>query len=153
MDARLHNNWDEFEGIFNLHHQRVYVLCLRMTGNVREAEVLTEEVFVQVYRQLQSFPAEAAFSTCLYRLTVNRVLKYFRRSVVRKEQTSKANELPAEPVESSKRFKRAPVLSRSGGTSKSRLFKARMKLRQLLTHRITPRKIADVVRPDPENRD
>lgn len=46
-----------FEEIFQLHHRRVYSLCLRMTGNVAEAEDLTQEVFVQVFRKGQSFRA------------------------------------------------------------------------------------------------
>ena len=143
MDDRGHNNWDDFEGIFNLHHHRVYVLCLRMTGNVAEAEDLTEKVFVQVFRHLQSFPIEAAFSTWLYRLTVNRVLMHFRRNVVGKDQTGKDGEL------SSDRFNRAPVSECSGGTTRSRLHKARVKIRQLLTRRVTPDKIDDVIGPDP----
>ena len=149
MDERIDNNWDDFEEIFNLHHRRVYVLCLRMTGNVAEAKDLTEEVFVEVFRHLQSLPIEAAFSAWLYRLTVNRVLMHFRRNLVGKEQISKLDGLPALPVESSKRFNRPSVLGCSDGTSKSRLQKARMKMRQLLTRRITPDKIDDVIGPDP----
>jgi RNA polymerase sigma-70 factor (ECF subfamily) len=141
MSECTHNNPDNlsFEGIFKLHYLRVYVLCLRMTGNVAEAEDLTQEVFVHVSRNLGAFRGDAAFSTRLHRLTVNRVLMHFRRKLVRKEQTTKADELPAVPG--------------SGGTSKSRLHKARMKMRQLLTRRITPAKIEDVIGPDPVNCD
>lgn len=130
MGECAHNNWNDLnvEEIFNLHHHRVYVLCLRMTGNVEEAEGLTQNVFVEVFRQRRSFPRGEAFSTWLHRLTVNRVLMHFRRNLVRKEQTRKDDERPAAAVESSKRFNRSPVL----GISQSRLRKARLKLRQLL---------------------
>ena len=114
MGEGIHNNCDDlsFEGIFKLHHRRVYALCLRMTGNVAEAEDLTQEVFVQVFRKLESFRGDAAFSTWLHRLTVNQVLMHFRKTRVRKEQTTRNGELPDEPVESGKRFSRPPVLDR-----------------------------------------
>ena len=44
-----------FEEIFRRHHRRVYSVCLRMTGNSTEAEDLTQDVFVQVFRKLGSF--------------------------------------------------------------------------------------------------
>jgi len=75
-----------FEEIFRLHHRRVYSICLRMTGNSTEAEDLTQEVFVLVFRKLESFRGESAFTTWLHRLTVNQVLMHFRKSYVRKEQ-------------------------------------------------------------------
>ena len=111
---RTYDNGNDvsFEEIFKLHHRRVYALCLRMTGNVAEAEDLTQEVFVQVFRNLESFRGDAAFSTWLHRVAVNQVLMHFRRKLVRKEQITKDGELPDEPMESSRRFNRAPVLDR-----------------------------------------
>ena len=154
MGKCVHNEWDDqnFEAIFNQHHHRIYVICLRMTGSVTEAEDLTQEVFVHVFRKLGSFRDEAAFSSCLCRLTVNRVLMHFRRNLVMKEQTNGDDQLPAVPTESSRRFNREPVLRRSDGTSRSRLHKARQKLRQLLTRRITSGKFDDdVIGPEPVN--
>lgn len=61
------------------HNRRVYALCLRMTGNVTEAEELTQEVFVQLLRKIDSFRGDSEFTTWLYRITVNQVLMHFRR--------------------------------------------------------------------------
>jgi RNA polymerase sigma-70 factor (ECF subfamily) len=83
-----------FEELFKLHHRRVYALCLRMTGNTAEAEDLTQEVFVQVFRKLGTFRGESAFSTWLHRLTVNHVLMYFRKCRRRREQLTEDGELP-----------------------------------------------------------
>jgi len=44
-----------FEELYKLHHRRVYAVCLRMTGNTAEAEDLSQEVFVQVFRKLDTF--------------------------------------------------------------------------------------------------
>jgi RNA polymerase sigma-70 factor (ECF subfamily) len=68
-----------FEGLYGLHKRRVYSLCLRMTGNTAEAEDLTQEAFLQLYRKIATFRGESAFSTWLHRLAVNVVLMHLRK--------------------------------------------------------------------------
>ena len=68
-----------FESLYNTHKRRVYSLCLRMTGNTEDAEELTQEAFLQLFRKIESFRGDAAFSTWLHRLTVNLVLMRFRK--------------------------------------------------------------------------
>ena len=68
-----------FEALYALHKRRVYSLCLRMTGNTAEAEDLTQEAFLQLYRKIATFRGESAFSTWLHRLAVNVVLMHLRR--------------------------------------------------------------------------
>jgi RNA polymerase sigma-70 factor, ECF subfamily len=53
------------------HEQAVFRLAFRMLGNVSEAEDLAQEVFVQVFRNIESFRGESKLSTWLYRITVN----------------------------------------------------------------------------------
>src|SRR5207302_5415434 len=65
--------------IFHVHKPRVYYLCLRMTNNVAEAEDLTQEAFLQVFRKLPTFRGDSALSTWMYRVAVNTVLMYFRK--------------------------------------------------------------------------
>ena len=81
-----HGDIEAFEQIYRLHHRRVYGLCLRMTQNVAEAEDLTQEVFIQLYRKVGSYRGAANFSTWLHRLTINQVLMHFRRSKARREE-------------------------------------------------------------------
>ena len=68
-----------FERIYRLHSSRVYALCLRMVGNTTEAEDLTQEAFLQLFRKIQTFRGESAFSTWLHRLSVNIVLMRLRK--------------------------------------------------------------------------
>jgi RNA polymerase sigma-70 factor (ECF subfamily) len=75
-----------FEHLYKLHSRRVYALCFRMTGNATLAEDLTQDVFLQVFRKIQTFRAESAFSTWLYRLAVNIVL--MRRRIKTLKETS-----------------------------------------------------------------
>src|SRR5499426_1941918 len=74
---------DAFEQLYQRHNRRVYSLCLRMTQNVSEAEDLTQDAFVQLFRKIGSFRGESAFTTWLHRLTVNQVLMHFRKRKVR----------------------------------------------------------------------
>ena len=68
-----------FERLYRLHSRRVYSLCLRMVSNTAEAEDLTQEAFLQLFRKIQTFRGESAFSTWLHRLSVNVVLMKLRK--------------------------------------------------------------------------
>lgn len=77
-----------FEKLYEEHHRRVYSLCLRMLGNGSQAEDLTQEVFLQLYKKIGSFRGDSAFTTWLHRMTVNQVLMHLRRRGVKLEHTS-----------------------------------------------------------------
>jgi RNA polymerase sigma-70 factor, ECF subfamily len=70
---------DAFQALYDRHKRRVYSLCLRMTANTAEAEDLTQEAFLQLYRKIATFRGESAFSTWLHRLSVNVVLMHLRK--------------------------------------------------------------------------
>jgi RNA polymerase sigma-70 factor (ECF subfamily) len=69
-----------FESLYRMHVDKVYGLCLRMTGNVSEAEDCTQEAFIQAWKQLAKFRGDSAFSTWLHRVAVNTVLGRMRKS-------------------------------------------------------------------------
>jgi RNA polymerase sigma-70 factor (ECF subfamily) len=79
IDRAKQGDAEAFEGLYSLHKRRVYSLCLRMTGNAAEAEDLTQEAFLQLYRKIATFRGESAFSTWLHRLAVNVVLMRLRK--------------------------------------------------------------------------
>jgi len=81
-----------FGALFEMHKKRVYSVCLLMTKDVAEAEDLTQEAFLQVFRTIGTFRGEAAFSTWLYRIAVNTVLMKLR------SQKSRALLSLSEPV-------------------------------------------------------
>ena len=68
-----------FATLFQNHKKRVYSVCLLMTKDVADAEDLTQEAFLQVFRSVGSFRGDSAFSTWLYRVAVNTVLMKLRR--------------------------------------------------------------------------
>jgi RNA polymerase sigma factor (sigma-70 family) len=67
--------WDE---IVRTHSARVYRLAYRLTGNTPDAEDLTQEVFVRVFRSLDSF-RPGTFEGWLHRITTNLFLDQARR--------------------------------------------------------------------------
>jgi RNA polymerase sigma-70 factor (ECF subfamily) len=85
---------DAFAVLFNTHKNRVYSLCLRMTKNVTEAEDLTQEAFLHVFRKLVAFRADSTLSTWLYRVTVNTVLMHFRKKSLKQVSLDKPNTNP-----------------------------------------------------------
>lgn len=87
-----------FEEIYKRHHRRVYSICLRMLQNTSEAEDLTQDVFIQLYRKIGSFRGDSAFTTWLHRMTVNQVLMHFRKRTVRYEKTTDEGETPDQVV-------------------------------------------------------
>ena len=68
-----------FAQLYALHKRRIYSLCLRMVGNVAEAEDLTQEAFLQLHRKIATFRGDSAFSTWLHRLAINVVLMQLRK--------------------------------------------------------------------------
>jgi RNA polymerase sigma-70 factor, ECF subfamily len=70
---------DAFGALFQAHKSRIYSVCLRMTSNTAEAEDLTQDAFLQVFRKISKFRGDSAFSTWLHRIAVNTVLMHFRK--------------------------------------------------------------------------
>ena len=83
-----------------------------MTGNIAEAEDLTQEVFIQLHRKIGSFRGEAAFTTWLHRLTVNQCLMHFRKRSVKLEKTTEEGETPVQIVRGTENPNAMPVVDR-----------------------------------------
>src|SRR5271157_1028985 len=84
-----------FDFLYHLHSRRVYALCMRMVNNPADAEDLTQEAFLQLFRKIGTFRGESAFSTWLHRMTVNVVLMRLRKKslpVVSLEETLEADD-------------------------------------------------------------
>jgi RNA polymerase sigma-70 factor, ECF subfamily len=70
--------WEE---LVRLHTRRVYNLCYRFTNSAEDAQDLTQDVFIRVYRTLAGYDvSKGAFTTWLTTLTRNLLVDHFRRS-------------------------------------------------------------------------
>ncbi|HVG22116.1 MAG TPA: RNA polymerase sigma factor [Blastocatellia bacterium] len=96
-----------FERLYEQYNKRVYSLCFRMLGSASQAEDLTQEVFLQVFKKIGSFRGDSAFTTWLHRLTVNQVLMHFRKRGVKLEHTSEEGDFTnvvETPLQSTRRI-------------------------------------------------
>ncbi len=84
--------WDE---LVRTYSRRVYSVCYRFTGRESEAQDLTQEVFLRVFRTLKSFRAgEGSFTVWLNRLTRNLLIDHYRRTKVDRATDSIEDRLP-----------------------------------------------------------
>ena len=111
-----------FAQLYSLHKRRIYSLCLRMVGNLAEAEDLTQEAFLQLHRRIATFRGDSAFSTWLHRLTINVVLMHLRKKGLAVVSLDEAME-PA-PEERAGRSFGAPDLALSGAIDRMALERA-----------------------------
>jgi len=71
-----------FRELLDEHRDRVFNITFRMLGNRAEAEDVAQEVFITVFKTIETFREESKFSTWLYRVTVNHTknrIKYLSR--------------------------------------------------------------------------
>ncbi len=101
-----------FEELYQRHHRRVYSICMRMLQNTYEAEDLTQDVFIQLYRKVGSFRGDSAFTTWLHRMTVNQVLMHFRKRNVKFEKTTDEGETPDQIVAGTDNPYRMPIVDK-----------------------------------------
>lgn len=84
-----------WEQLVRLHTRPVYALCYRFTGSSAEAQDLTQEVFVRVFRTLKSFRStEGSFATWLTRVTRNLLIDHYRRTRQERVTDSIEDQLP-----------------------------------------------------------
>ncbi len=93
-----------FNQLFDRYHLTVYNICYRFTRNCADAQDLTQEVFVKIYKKIKTYNFKAKFSTWLYRVTLNHCIS-FRR----KEKTAG----PIEPTRGDSDFKERVELKRA----------------------------------------
>ncbi|HLK67390.1 MAG TPA: sigma-70 family RNA polymerase sigma factor [Bryobacteraceae bacterium] len=84
--------WEE---LVRVHTRKVYALCYRFTGSGSEAQDLTQEVFLRVFRTLRTFrSAEGSFATWLARVTRNLLIDHYRRTRQERVTDSIEEQLP-----------------------------------------------------------
>ncbi len=68
-----------FQEIMNRYTQKVFNLAIRLTRSQEDAEEVLQDVFVAVYKKIDSFEGKSAFSSWLYRVTANTAFMKLRK--------------------------------------------------------------------------
>lgn len=84
--------WEE---LVKVHTRRVYAICYRFTGSDYEAQDLTQDVFLRVFRTVRSFRAgEGSFQVWLSRVARNLLIDHYRRTRIDRVSDSLDDQLP-----------------------------------------------------------
>jgi RNA polymerase sigma-70 factor (ECF subfamily) len=84
-----------WEDLVRVHTRRVYAICYRFTGSDHEAQDLSQEVFLRVFRSLKSFRSgEGSFTVWLARLARNLLIDHYRRTKLERATDSIEDQLP-----------------------------------------------------------
>ena len=87
MEAAQAGDRDALEVLLRRHHDRIFAVCQRMTGNPADAADATQDTMISIVRALPRYDARAAFGTWAYRIAVNASLDELRRRKRRPEPT------------------------------------------------------------------
>jgi RNA polymerase sigma-70 factor (ECF subfamily) len=122
--------WEE---LVRVHTRRVYGICYRFTGREGEAQDMTQDVFLRVFRTLKSFrAAEGSFTTWLTRITRNLLIDNYRRTRQDRVTDSIEGQLPVleQSIPSSSRPEGAVVMREKGEILQAALEKLSPELRE-----------------------
>ncbi len=86
------NEMEAFEEMVLLYQKKVYSLALHLTHNPSDAEDIAQEVFLRVFNKINTFLGKSAFSSWLYRITVN--VSFMKLKKQKKQRLSFDNLLP-----------------------------------------------------------
>ena len=69
----------DFRKLVSTHQERVYSTCYRFLRSREDAQDVSQEVFIQIYKSMSEFRGEAQLSTWIYRIAVTKSLDFLRR--------------------------------------------------------------------------
>lgn len=86
IEQAQHGDLDAFERLYRQHVAKIYGLALRLCGRPRPAEELTQDAFVQAWKNIRNFKFKSSFSTWIHRITINCYLQAQRHVTSRRDQ-------------------------------------------------------------------
>jgi RNA polymerase sigma-70 factor (ECF subfamily) len=93
----LEGDVEAFDELMRAHEDRVFGICLRMMKDRDQALDATQDVFLTVFRKADRYKEQAAFSTWLYRVSINTCYDHLRRRQRKRTETIPEHLDPSEP--------------------------------------------------------
>ncbi len=84
-------NHQLFKELIVRYQSKVFAVALKVSNNQKDAEDISQEVFLQLYRSLENFNGESSLATWIYRITMNKAIDFKRKQV--KQQENETSEL------------------------------------------------------------
>ena len=75
---------DSFQKLVETHQNMIFRVCYGFVKNSDDADDLTQEVFIQVFKNINTFRGESGLSTWMYRIAVNKSINFIRQQKIRK---------------------------------------------------------------------
>jgi RNA polymerase sigma-70 factor (ECF subfamily) len=79
IDSVLSGNEKDFERLIKMYESNVFRVVIGLLHNKEDAEEVTQDIFIKIYRSISSFNKKAAFTTWLYRIAINTSLNFLRK--------------------------------------------------------------------------
>jgi len=80
MQAFVRGDKGAFERLFEQHKGGIYRYFLRLTSSPEDAEDLTQEIWINVFRNRASYQPKSKFTTWIYAIAHNRLIDYYRKN-------------------------------------------------------------------------
>lgn len=80
-----HGDLKSFEDIVYYYEKKIFGYLLKLTRNKQDAEDLTQEVFLKIYKNLKSYQTDKKFSTWIFTIAKNSATDFFRKNYHKKE--------------------------------------------------------------------
>lgn len=79
VESTLKGNIDSFEELMSLYQGKLFNFISKMTASREDAEEITQEVFIKVYKNLYKYNNKWSFSTWIYRIAINTLRSEYRK--------------------------------------------------------------------------
>jgi RNA polymerase sigma factor (sigma-70 family) len=99
-----------FKHVFEAHQDRIYNTILYMVQSASEAEDLTQEVFVEVFLNIENFKGQSKLSTWIYRIAINKALNHQRYKKAKKRFGAVLSIFNLSPVDEATDFVHAGII-------------------------------------------
>lgn len=92
IDRLKNGDKQAFSEVFDMYNSRIYRLAYRFVNNQTDAEDITQEVFITVYRKIGFFEGKSSFFSWIYRITVNKCMRFLKYKSLQAEKHSMLSE-------------------------------------------------------------
>ena len=79
IESFINGNEKAFAVLYELYSDKVYNTSLSYAKNVEDAEEITQDVFIKIYKSAATFKGESSLNTWVYRITVNTSLNFLKK--------------------------------------------------------------------------